>query len=122
MQPLQHLRECRTIVRWMLVCFCLSIGVAIASPVVHPQGLTLVCTTAGSVKFVATGDLEAPAADTVSHTLDCVMCLPAGAPPTTAVVVLAAQDLTQTYLQTRPVVLQWRLAAKTSARDPPRLS
>jgi hypothetical protein len=83
MVSLQSLREARSIVRWMLVCFALSIGVAVAAPLVHPQALTLVCTTAGAVKFVA-GD-EGPDAgaspERMAHTLDCVLCLPAGAPP-----------------------------------------
>ena len=122
MQSLQCLRESRTIVRWMLVWFCMSIGVAIASPVVHPQTLTLVCTTVGSVKLVAPGDTDQSAPVTQAHMLDCVLCLSAGAPPAVAISVAAPQDLTQAYRPAYVAPLVWRTAEPTSARDPPRLS
>ena len=41
MQPLLHLRQARHITRFMLVWFVLSLGVAIASPVINPQPRTL---------------------------------------------------------------------------------
>ena len=56
MSSLQSLRQARSVIRWMLVWFALSIGVAVAAPVVNPQALTLVCTTAGVVKLVSGSD------------------------------------------------------------------
>jgi len=89
MFSLQTLREARTLVRWMLVWFALSIGVAVAAPVVHPQAMTLICTTTGSLKFVPAGATDSGAetgpggasAAAQPHNLECVFCLPAGAPP-----------------------------------------
>lgn len=84
MPTLQTLREARSIIRWMLVWFALSIGVAVAAPVVNPQALTLICTTAGTLKFVTdAADDSAPGtlSGAHTHTLDCVMCLPTAAPP-----------------------------------------
>lgn len=71
----------------MVVSFVLSMGVAVAAPVLKPQALTLICTAAGSVKLVAGADSPADNSDTglpagmQAHALDCVLCLPAGAPP-----------------------------------------
>ena len=79
MSTLQSLRQARSIIRWMLVWFALSIGVAVAAPVVNPQALTLVCTTTGVVKLVSGSDDTG--AQPMVHALDCVLCLSAGAPP-----------------------------------------
>ena len=122
MPPLQHLRNSRTSIRWMLVWFCMAMGVAIASPVVHPQALTLVCTTAGSVKLVASGGTDQSTQIAMAHTLDCVLCLSAGAPPVADISVAVPQDLTQAYRPAYLAPLVWRTAEPTSARDPPHLS
>ena len=122
MASLQSLRESRSIVRWMLVWFALSIGVAVAAPVVNPQALTLICTTAGNVKFVAesVGDNadSAPAGMQV-HTLDCVMCLPAGAPPVTSAVLHPGSAALSLQPAALPERLPARFAKAASARGPP---
>ena len=75
---MQRLRHAIQLTRLVLVWFALSVGVAIASPVVNPQAMDLVCTSAGSMKLVVQGD-----DDTVSagHTLNCPLCAAIGAPP-----------------------------------------
>lgn len=65
--------------RWVLAWFCLSLGVAIASPVVHPQTFELVCSTAGAGKVVVKTD-EGVRELGASH-LDCPLCLPASTAP-----------------------------------------
>lgn len=77
MQPLRHAQR---IARFMLVWFVLSIGVAIASPMVKPQGMQLVCSGAGVVKVLVAGD-DGRATTTTSHTLDCPLCASISAPP-----------------------------------------
>jgi len=65
--------------RLVLLGFLLSLGVAGASPIVHPQALELVCSGIGAGKVIvhgSDGDHEIGA----SH-LDCPMCLQGGAPP-----------------------------------------
>ncbi|WP_048438486.1 hypothetical protein [Caenimonas sp. SL110] len=79
MQPLQSLRRASFLARLVLAWFVLSIGAAVASPVVKPVGMELVCSASGAIKLVATGDDSTTAAS--SHTLDCPLCLIAGAPP-----------------------------------------
>ena len=120
MPSLQTLRETRAIVRWMLVWFALSLGVAVASPVVNPQALTLVCSAAGVVQLKAGTDGDAP--QPMGHTLDCVLCMVAGAPPATAVVVQAPAALAhvqRSALSQRPV---GAIVAASPARGPPALA
>lgn len=119
MSTLQSLREARSIVRWMLLCFALSIGVAIASPLVNPQAMELVCSATGNLKLVPADDAAGPSNPSVTHTLHCVMCLPFGAPPSAELRVPGSPDLGQVFHAARPASAVWRLADPTSARDPP---
>ncbi len=76
---MQTLRNAHLIARFMLVWFALSIGVAIASPMVKPQGLQLVCSGSGSMKVIASDEDGNSAAS--GHTLDCPLCASISAPP-----------------------------------------
>ncbi len=77
-EHMQHLRYAIQLTRFVLVWFVLSVGVAVASPIVNPHGMDLVCTSTGSMKLVAPGDDDVAAA---SHTLDCPLCASISAPP-----------------------------------------
>jgi hypothetical protein len=78
---MQPLRNAKLIARFVLLWFALSIGVAIASPLVNPQGMQLICSGAGAMKVVVAGENgKVPLA---SHTLDCPLCASIGAPPPT---------------------------------------
>lgn len=74
------LRTSSLLARLILAWFVLTVGAAIASPIVHPQALQLVCTTGSTVKMVVVGE-DGSATDLGHHTLDCAMCLGASAPP-----------------------------------------
>jgi len=83
MPLLQRLRRF-DLARLVLAWFVLSIGVAVASPVVQPQSLELVCSAAGSIKLVVHADdgvHDAGLHDAGAGHLDCALCLPGGAPP-----------------------------------------
>ena len=75
---MQRLRHALQITRFVLVWFALSVGVAIASPIVNPHGMDLVCTSTGSMKLVVQSDDDTAAS---SHTLDCPLCASISAPP-----------------------------------------
>jgi hypothetical protein len=77
---MQTLRNAHLIARFVLVWFALSIGVAIASPMVNPQGLQLVCSGSGSMKVIST-DAGGKTTPVSSHTLDCPLCASISAPP-----------------------------------------
>jgi hypothetical protein len=76
---MHYLRNAKNLARFMLVWFALSIGVAVASPMVQPQGMQLVCSGGGAMKIIVAGDDSS--APTSSHTLDCPLCASIGAPP-----------------------------------------
>ena len=80
---LQSLRQASLLARSVLVWFALSLGVAVASPLVNPQATELVCSGSGGMKVVIkTDDGSKEVSDTgVSHVLDCPMCASLSAPP-----------------------------------------
>ena len=61
----------------MLLWFALSLGAAIAAPIVHPQDQELVCSSLGAIKVVVQG--EDGAQDLGAPHLDCPLCLLTGA-------------------------------------------
>ena len=71
------------IARFMLVWFALSIGIAVASPLIKPQGMELICTgTTGVMKVLIQTD-DGPQ-EASMHTLDCPLCAFMTAPPAVA--------------------------------------
>lgn len=109
-----------SLVRWVLLWFALSLGVAIASPVVNPQSIELVCSTNGSVKAIVHTDDGAQEMG-LAH-MDCPLCVMVGAPPTTPTVALPVlQPLAHA---TRPIPsahIAAATAAPLPARGPPSL-
>jgi hypothetical protein len=76
---MQYLRNTPNIIRFVLVWFALSVGVAIASPIVQPKAMDMVCTSTGSMKLVVQGDEDS--STSASSTLDCPLCASISAPP-----------------------------------------
>jgi hypothetical protein len=60
--------------RLVLVWFALFIGVAIASPIVNPTETQMVCTSAGGMKMVLSG--EQGEESKVAANMDCPLCAP----------------------------------------------
>ena len=75
---MQQLRNAIQITRLVLVWFALSVGVAIASPMVNPKGMDVVCTGTGMMKLVVQGDDDSVAS---AKTMDCPLCSSITAPP-----------------------------------------
>jgi hypothetical protein len=59
--------------RLVLVWFALFIGVAIASPIVNPRETQMVCTSAGGMKMVFSG--EQGEESKVAANMDCPLCV-----------------------------------------------
>jgi len=118
MNPLRHAHR---LARFMLAWFALSLAVAVASPLVHPQQVELLCSAGGQVKAVvhtASGDtLELGA----GH-LDCPLCIPAGAPGPLPLLALAEPapsfvlDLTVAAAPAAATTLPWQARAPPSLR------
>jgi hypothetical protein len=81
MFSLQSLRNANRLTRFLLVWLVLFVGSAVASPLVKPEAVHLVCSAIGGVKLVQF-DAAGADADAAAHTaLDCPACLPLIAPP-----------------------------------------
>lgn len=69
---MQTLRNTRHIARLVLVWFALFIGASVASPLVNPANLQMVCAATGGMKLVNTSDDGAELQ--ISGGMDCPMC------------------------------------------------
>lgn len=104
----------------MLVWFVLSVSVAIASPMVNPKTMDLVCSSSGGMKLVVTGDDDASAS---SHTLDCPLCASIGAPPPALKTQLVQPSpLAHALLPTRAAHIAAATAPPLPSRGPPDIS
>ncbi len=72
------LRRSRHLVRFMLAWLVLAMGAAVASPLVRPAAVALVCTASGVALVPTDGGQALPAP---GHALDCPLCLHLLAPP-----------------------------------------
>ncbi len=108
-------------VRWVMAWFVLSLGVAVASPIVHPQVVVWVCTGVGTVTAIVQSDDGVPPAG-LAHG-DCPLCVLAGPPsqpPAVALpVVLPLSRAVQSIAAAR---IAAATAAPLPARGPPPLS
>jgi hypothetical protein len=75
---LVRLRNNINLARWVLLWFVLSLGFAVAAPIVSPQSVEMVCTNASSMKLIVQGQ-DGKALNLPS--IDCPLCAMVGAPP-----------------------------------------
>lgn len=78
---MQTLRNANLFARFVLAWFVLSMGVAIASPLVQPKGMQLVCSAAGAITVQFDLGDEGGLSGAQANTLDCPLCAAVGAPP-----------------------------------------
>ena len=118
---MQTLRNAKTLARFVLVWFALTVGAAIASPLVKPQSFDLICSGGGVMKIMPkTDDGKAPAAGLA---LDCPLCASSAATPPVAR--LTAEPYEPLSYAPRPVpaaFIATRTAAPLHARGPPSFS
>ncbi len=68
--------------RWIVLSLVLCMGAAIASPLIRPKSMALVCTGAGAnAVMLVVVDAEGDPDNLLAMTLDCADCLPAVLPP-----------------------------------------
>ncbi|MBE2262329.1 MAG: hypothetical protein IAE92_06285 [Burkholderiaceae bacterium] len=118
---MQKLCNARLIARLVLVWFALSLGVAIASPLVAPKASQLVCSGV-SVKLVVE-NADGAMAEMGHSALDCPLCAVTSAPPPLAD--LAVEPPHPLSHALSPIVaarIAERISAPWQARAPPTLS
>ena len=116
MQFLQTLRSAHRISRFMLVWFALSIGVAIASPLINPQSTELICSGSGVMKMLVK-NADGSTTEEVARMLDCPMCATVGAPPPAQTTFAEPLQPLGYVLKTIPAA---HIAAATGAPPPAR--
>jgi hypothetical protein len=119
---MQTLRNAHLIARFVLVWFALSIGVAIASPLVKPQAMELVCSSAGVMKLLVKTDDGSK--EVASGTMDCPLCATNMAPPPPVARLSAepAQPLAYVQQSIPAAHIASLTAAPLPARGPPAFS
>jgi hypothetical protein len=115
---MQSLRNARILARLVLAWFALFIGIAVASPMVNPQAMELICSGAGVVKLLAKSSDDTGGPD-AGHGLDCPLCASLDAPVTLSQDSWAAvpSHVPRPSVATRVAVLA--AAAPLPARGPP---
>ena len=117
------LRHAHFLARLVLVWFALSLGVAIASPLINPQTMELICSGSGTIKLLIQHD-DGSSQETSGLTLDCPLCLTGNAPPPPIIRLAAPPFQPLAYvLQSIPAARMAVLtAAPLPARGPPTFS
>lgn len=117
---LHTLRNTPWLARLALLWFALTLGVAVASPVVNPQSEVLICSAAnGMVKVVLNAD---GSLSTASTTMDCPLCMIGGAPvPVVQHTVQAPYPLAYVLQRTPAAIIAAQTAAPPPSRGPPTL-
>ena len=118
MPSLQTIRSLRWLARLVLAWFVVSIGVAVASPMVNPQPMELICSGSGAIKLLVKTDDGAT--EVPSHTLDCPLCLHFSAPaPQAQTVVEPQQPLAHALLPAVRATIAALVGAPLPPRGPP---
>ena len=112
---MQALRRARFLARLVLAWFALSLCAAVASPLVKPETIEVICSGSGSIKLLVKGDAHGGHA--TSHTLDCPLCASIAAPPPVVRTDLAFVPALGHAAQPIPAA---RIAALTAAPLPAR--
>jgi hypothetical protein len=77
---MQRLRHAHLITRMVLVWLVLTLGIAVAAPLVQPEAVQLVCSGSGAMKLVPQGDGDNGGA-LATRVLDCPLCIAIDTPP-----------------------------------------
>lgn len=109
------LRNTPWLAKLALLWFALSLGVAVASPLVNPQEELVICTVGGMVKITVNADGSlSTSPDAQAH---CPLCVVGGAPATFTQLVFEPVLPLGRVLQSIPAA---RIAALTAAPPPSR--
>lgn len=103
---------------WVLAWFVVSMGVAIASPLVNPQSIEVICSGAGTIKLLVQTDDGTVEMGTMG--MDCPLCAtPAAPPPALATVPVPRHPLAHALQPVEAARIAAATAAPLPARGPP---
>ena len=123
---MQTLRNAHFLARFVLVWFVLFVGVSVASPLVNPQGIQMVCSAMGGMKMVSADQAAKDGAGDsakLSSSMDCPLCAPVAVPPTPVVLSFDTTSVLAHALRPIPSAhIAWLTGAPLPPRGPPALS
>jgi hypothetical protein len=116
------LRHCRNLIRPVLLWWVLALGVSVATAIVKPGSLQLVCSGAGTTVLLSVDGDGKKNATSAALGMDCPLCQPAPAlpPPTELAADAERADFLLATLAQPPVVAA--TAPPFPPRAPPTLS
>jgi len=118
MSLLHALRSSPWLSRLALLWFALTLGAAVASPLVNPQSEPVICSGIGMHKVVLNDD--GTTTNSSVSGMSCPLCLLGGAPPQTGTLtVQSAQSLDHVLHSTPASHIGEMTAAPPPARGPP---
>jgi hypothetical protein len=113
---METLRRAHRLARLVLAWFALSVGLAVAGPVLKPQAIEVICSGAGGTKVMTSDDGgDAHAHD---HMKDCRACV-LTALPSVPVAFATPEPAADTPARVLPVSIAADAAIPYSARAPP---
>jgi hypothetical protein len=116
---MRTLRNFTLITRFVLAWFVLSLGAAIASPIIKPQNTLLVCSASGVMKVLVQAD-DGTVSEVTDNAMHCPACAPMAAPPPAQQCVIETSQPLAYALQGIPSAhIAARTAAPLPARGPP---
>lgn len=122
MNPMHVLRNSPWLARMALLWFVLTMGVAVASPMVNSQTELVICTGAGMFKVVLAddGSVTTAAASDAGDALFCPLCMVGGASAPFVVDTVEPAHLLRHVQQSLPAEhIATQSAAPLPARGPP---
>jgi hypothetical protein len=118
MSLFHSLRSSHKLARLALLWFALTLGAAVATPVIHPQEELVVCSGVGLQKVLVNAD--GSVSSSTDSGISCPLCLIGGAPPPATLHRLAAAHTTAHALPaTQAAPIKARSATPPPARGPP---
>jgi hypothetical protein len=116
METLRRIQRlaCQLLLAW----FALSIGAAVAGPLIQPQSMDVVCSGSGAMRLMASDD--GGTVDPGGHKHDCRLCVMVGAPPVPLVFGAHAAPADTPILQL-PVPVPSQAPVAFQPRGPPLL-
>lgn len=111
---MHFLRTSSALARLVLAWFVLTMGVAVASPIVHPRAMELLCSASGNMKLIVVGE---DGTEQSHHTLDCPMCMATTLP---SPVVVARFEAPQPLAHALTKATAAHIASAVGAPLPPR--
>jgi hypothetical protein len=122
MTLLDTLRRARALGRFAVLWFVASLGMAIASPMVSPQSMELICSGSGVMK-VLVKNTDGSSSEATARMADCPLCASVSAPPPAPQAqVEPAQPLAHVLQGIPAAIMAAQTAAPAPGRGPPGLS